>query len=39
MSNKVQIALLLAAGAAAFYIWQQHRDATVLDRRYPMAYR
>lgn len=37
--SKMQIACLLAAGAAAYYIWQQNRAATVLDRRYPMAYR
>jgi hypothetical protein len=36
--NKTTMLCLLAAGAAAYYIWNQHRATTVLDRRYPMAY-
>jgi hypothetical protein len=39
MMKKYQVFFLLAAGAAAYYIWQQHQTATILDNRYPMAYR
>lgn len=38
MSNQKML-LIAAAGAAALYIFMQHRSATTLDRRYPMAYR
>lgn len=36
--NRTQMLCLLAAGAAAYYFWNQQRASTVLDRRYPMAY-
>jgi hypothetical protein len=39
MMKKYQILMMLAAGAAAYYIWQQHQASTILDNRYPMAYR
>jgi hypothetical protein len=32
----VMLALVLVVGAS---LWKQQRQATVLDRRYPMAYR
>ncbi len=38
MNNK-QMALMMGAAVVAFYFYKQHKAATILDERYPMAYR
>jgi hypothetical protein len=38
MNYKAHIPLILVAAAIGLYFYRQNRAATVLDRRYPMAY-
>lgn len=38
MNIKQNLPLILVAAAVGLYFYKQHRAATVLDRRYPMAY-
>lgn len=38
MNYKDHIPLILVAAVVGLYFFNQHRKATVLDRRYPMAY-
>jgi len=37
--NQKTLPWILVAAGVAYYVWKQHQDATILDRRYPMAYR
>ncbi len=30
---------MMGAAAVALFMWKQHKAATILDDRYPMAYR
>ena len=37
--NEKTLPWILLAGCVAFYVWKQHQATTVLNNRYPMAYR
>lgn len=39
MNIRANLPLILVAAAVGFYFYKQNRAATVLDRRYPMAYK
>jgi hypothetical protein len=37
--NQKTLPWILVAAGVAYYLWKQRQAATVLDNRYPMAYR
>jgi hypothetical protein len=36
--TKANLPIILIAAGVAYYLWKKNQAATVLDRRYPMAY-
>jgi hypothetical protein len=37
--NSKTLPWILVAAGVAYYVWKQHQTATILDNRYPMAYK